>query len=255
VRPLLAALALAAALTPAPGRAQGAVDEVLEELGPAVRRPPTRTVLPARVDLTDTLPPPRGQGTTSSCTSWSTTYGAATQALRRADPAAPALSPASTYNRIADDPTCQRPTRISETLDLLRRVGALPLQAFAFDGGWCGRVPSAAEIAEAARYRIRGWNAFDAADPDRVKGQLADGRVVIVSIPMTARLRAHRGEAVFAADGEVKGRHAIVAVGYDDARGAFRIQNSWGIGWGDGGYAWFDYAYWRRTVRTGFVIE
>lgn len=30
--------------------------------------------------------------------------------------------------------------------------------------------------------------------------------------------------------------HGVVAVGYDDSMNAFKIQNSWGTRWGDGGY-------------------
>lgn len=49
--------------------------------------------------------------------------------------------------------------------------------------------------------------------------------------------------------------HAIVAVGYDDAKkikntlcnkeskGALLIRNSWGTGWGDSGYGWLPYDY------------
>lgn len=33
----------------------------------------------------------------------------------------------------------------------------------------------------------------------------------------------------------------MVIVGYDDARGAYRVQNSWGADWGDLGYLWWDY--------------
>lgn len=52
------------------------------------------------------------------------------------------------------------------------------------------------------------------------------------------------------------GGHAIVAVGYDDnmkikntnvggleTTGALLIRNSWGTGWGQGGYGWLPYAY------------
>jgi C1A family cysteine protease len=35
--------------------------------------------------------------------------------------------------------------------------------------------------------------------------------------------------------------HCIVIVGYDDAKKAWLIRNSWGIGWGTGGYGWFGY--------------
>ena len=34
----------------------------------------------------------------------------------------------------------------------------------------------------------------------------------------------------------------MVIVGYDDAKSAYRIQNSWGTDWGDQGYSWWDYA-------------
>jgi C1A family cysteine protease len=32
--------------------------------------------------------------------------------------------------------------------------------------------------------------------------------------------------------------HFVVIVGWDDAKGAWRIKNSWGTGWGEGGFAW-----------------
>jgi C1A family cysteine protease len=54
----------------------------------------------------------------------------------------------------------------------------------------------------------------------------------------------------------VEGGHAVVAVGYDDAKtirnagpgakettGALRIRNSWGSGWGEKGYGWLPYEY------------
>jgi C1A family cysteine protease len=37
--------------------------------------------------------------------------------------------------------------------------------------------------------------------------------------------------------------HAILIVGWDDSRRAWRIRNSWGSGWCDGGYAWLSYDY------------
>ena len=39
------------------------------------------------------------------------------------------------------------------------------------------------------------------------------------------------------------GGHAVAAVGYDDARSAFLVRNSWGARWGDGGYCTMPYAY------------
>jgi len=53
------------------------------------------------------------------------------------------------------------------------------------------------------------------------------------------------------------GGHAIVAGGYDDNvmigpdKGALLIRNSWGPGWGDGGYGWLSYKY----VTQGLALD
>jgi C1A family cysteine protease len=39
------------------------------------------------------------------------------------------------------------------------------------------------------------------------------------------------------------GGHAVMAVGYDDAASRFLVRNSWGSGWGVGGYFTIPYAY------------
>lgn len=56
----------------------------------------------------------------------------------------------------------------------------------------------------------------------------------------------------------VAGGHAVLAVGYDDAYavpgaapGALLIRNSWGAGWGDGGYGWLPYDY----VLRGLAVD
>ncbi len=40
--------------------------------------------------------------------------------------------------------------------------------------------------------------------------------------------------------------HAVVAVGYDDGRKAFKCRNSWGSSWGDHGHFWFPYDLMKR---------
>lgn len=54
-----------------------------------------------------------------------------------------------------------------------------------------------------------------------------------------------------------RGGHAIVAVGYDDSlqigpdKGALLVRNSWGTGWGVGGYGWLSYRY----VTDGLAVD
>lgn len=41
----------------------------------------------------------------------------------------------------------------------------------------------------------------------------------------------------------VLGGHAVIAVGYDDAKQSFLVRNSWGSKWGINGYFWMPYTY------------
>ena len=55
---------------------------------------------------------------------------------------------------------------------------------------------------------------------------------------------AKSGHAALPKSGEsVVGGHAVVGVGYDDAKSWFVVRNSWGAGWGMKGYFTLPYAY------------
>jgi hypothetical protein len=44
-------------------------------------------------------------------------------------------------------------------------------------------------------------------------------------------------------DESVRGGHAVLLVGYDDATKRWLVRNSWGDGWGKGGYFTMPYGY------------
>jgi len=244
-------------LAPASARAQGAIIETLEELRDIPNPPDFRATLPPRVDLTATLPPPGNQGPSGSCASWAVTYAAASQAGRRAGLGSSLrLSPSFTYNRLSRDPLCLAGTSASATLNMLRDIGALPFEEYVFDGGWCGRLPSDGELQRAGKYRIKSWSKLDARMVDHVKAQLARGVLVIFDMRPNEQFIKFKGDGVIDFPGVMGGGgHTMVAVGYDNARDAFRIQNSWGRGFGEGGYAWVSYDFWARNTQVGFVID
>ncbi|TAK83722.1 MAG: peptidase [Aquabacterium sp.] len=49
------------------------------------------------------------------------------------------------------------------------------------------------------------------------------------------------------------GGHAMMCVGYDDAKQMFLVRNSWGSGWGLNGYCWMPYAYLTSPELTNDV--
>ena len=50
--------------------------------------------------------------------------------------------------------------------------------------------------------------------------------------------------------GVVEGKHAMLLVGYDDTKHAFKIMNSRGPDWANGGFAWIDYDMFKTLATT-----
>lgn len=102
---------------------------------------------------------------------------------------------------------------------------------------------------------------------DSVKTSLATGIPAMFGFTVYDSIRqaGSAGKVPFPCRNErVVGGHAIVAVGYDDkleiknsecdasTKGALLIRNSWGEGWGDGGYGWLPYEFVLRQVAVDF---
>jgi len=51
--------------------------------------------------------------------------------------------------------------------------------------------------------------------------------------------------------GSLRGYHAVTIVGFDDAKSAFKVKNSWGSSWGEGGYFWIGYDQMNNSIQFG----
>ena len=60
----------------------------------------------------------------------------------------------------------------------------------------------------------------------------------------------------YSAQKGMDGRHAVTIIGYDDNKygGSFRILNSYGLDWGDGGYFWMTYKDFEAQADAAYVI-
>jgi len=106
-------------------------------------------------------------------------------------------------------------------------------------------------------YRLDGQGVSGAALLDRIKRYLAAGHPSMFGFTVY-NFGNSKGEFAYpSANDSVQGGHAVVAIGYDDKRkiggetGALMIRNSWGTGWGEGGYGWLPYKY----VETGLADD
>ena len=225
------------------------------------KAPKYRAVLPDRVDLSSRLPQPGSQGNQGSCVAWAIAYGARSyyDGLATGQALGPrsAFSPAYIYNQIrANRADCSAGSNIENALNLLKTQGVARMEDFPYTEDNCSRPPSARVRASAAANAIRGWKSIRYGQIETVKGELYRGNPVVVGMNVPESFHQVRGSAIFSDTSSANsGGHAMTIVGYDDQRGAFKLLNSWGTSWGDGGYGWVDYDSMARRGREYYVMQ
>jgi C1A family cysteine protease len=93
-------------------------------------------------------------------------------------------------------------------------------------------------------------------DAQQVKIRIAQGFPVIIGFTVYQSFEsqsvARTGVVPMPAPNEqVLGGHAVLVVGWDDAKGAWEVRNSWGEGWGDHGYFWMPQQYLTNRNLSG----
>lgn len=86
----------------------------------------------------------------------------------------------------------------------------------------------------------------------QIKCYLADSIPLVVGARLGDRFMQWKGDRVINYDSynrtSMHAYHAMVLVGFDDSRRAFRLRNSWGTEWGDRGSIWVDYDFFYRHM-------
>ena len=75
---------------------------------------------------------------------------------------------------------------------------------------------------------------------EALKQALCEYGPLAVAVEVTAAFQAYTS-GVFNENSAGNINHGVTLVGWDDAKGAWRIKNSWGPGWGESGYMWITY--------------
>lgn len=221
-----------------------------------------RDFLPLAIDLTDRFPSVGDQGQMASCVAWAVGYAARsyyahTREDRPRNSAHHIPSPAFIYHSVRPN-DCDDGSRISDALDLLK-TGAVSLARAPYSDRSCNR-PSAGLRQVATDFRIDGWDRVDFQNPDQVKAQLANGSPVIIAMTTTpdSFVKPASRTGVYEWDGqagEPDSGHAVIIVGYDDNRQAFRLMNSWGRDWGDEGFLWISYESVTKLVGEAYTMR
>jgi hypothetical protein len=230
---------------------------------PLASNPYSGTELPSSVDLSRSLPPPGNQGNQNSCVGWAVAYALKSYHEQRelnwmleAGSGNPhpdrVFSPSFIYNQINNGQ--DGGADFVRAFNVLSEQGAAPLSAMPYTS-YNSQIPESARQA-ARQYRIDTWRRVNIQDTRELKAQLNAGFPIVIGAQVDEGFHRSGANQIWRQQvGQTLGGHAMLVVGYDDARNAFRVINSWGRQWGDGGYGWIDYGYFGRVVREAFVVQ
>ena len=211
------------------------------------------------IDLSANFPPAGNQGEQSSCVGWAVGHALKSYQERMEEQwpfgLATMFSPAWIYNQI--NRGRDEGSSIYEALDLIVDKGAATRWTMPYNPRDYRSQPTDAATREARHYRASGRSRVGGTG--QVKAALSNRLPVVVGMRIYGSFNELRGtNSVYNTfSGPDLGRHAVTIVGYDDHRfgGAFKIINSHGSRWGDGGYFWLPYRYFQQVVSEAYVLQ
>ncbi len=218
--------------------------------------------LPPRIDLRMNCPPVYDQGRIGSCTANAI---AAALSFASIKAGAPAVAPSRLFiywNERNVEGTVSRDAGaiIRDGIKVVNTVGCPKESAWTYDdtpadqmtGVW----PANAKPRQKPNcFAFRYAKDFDAVaylavvqTLDQMMGCIAQGFPFVFGFQVYDSFEsdavARTGVLSLPSPGErVLGGHAVLCVGYDQPSRMFLVRNSWGIGWGQGGYFWMPFDY------------
>jgi poly(3-hydroxybutyrate) depolymerase len=155
------------------------------------------------------------------------------------------------YNQTVFNGDCSAGTSMQAVLDLAKLKGVATNAAMPYsDTNGCALQPNQAQLDNAAIYKISGYDKFLSSDRAAIKAHLDAKHPVFASV--TADNTYMNAGPGFIWRTKTAGNigHATCFVGYDDSKNAWKVINSKGTIWGDGGFAWIDYDLFPTVTGT-----
>jgi C1A family cysteine protease len=206
--------------------------------------------LPAQADLRAQCPPVYNQGDLGSCTA--NAIAGALEFLQMQERLPQVFVPSRLfiyYNERAMEGTIETDSgaQIRDGIKSVATQGAPPESLWPYDPAFFAVQPPAEAYQTASQYKAILYMRL-AQSLEQLKGCLASGYPFVFGIVVYESFESatveQTGQVPMPLPGEVVvGRHAVMAVGYDDSAQTFLTRNSWGATWGMQGYFTLPYAY------------
>ena len=209
------------------------------------------TSLPSSVDLSaqPDMPPVYDQGQLGSCTANAIAAAVDFQNHRQDQKW---LTPSRLWiyyqERVIEGTVSQDSgAQIRDGMKAVAKLGVCPETDWPYDISKFTNTPSDQCYREALQHRVTRYQRIPRV-LNQFKGCLAHGFTFVFGFRVYESFESDEvgrtGVVPMPATGEqALGGHAVLAVGYDDEQQRFIVRNSWGEGWGMGGYFTLPYAY------------
>jgi C1A family cysteine protease len=141
---------------------------------------------------------------------------------------------------------------IRDTLKAANKFGVLDEKLWPYDTTKFAVNPASNLWTAAATHKVTSYHSIADGDLTTMKALIASGFLVgfgfsVYSYFMTQDMAKNAFLHLPAKSETLEGGHAVALCGYDDAKGAFLVRNSWGANWGLAGYFWMAYDYVAKT--------
>ena len=246
-------------------------------------------LLPPSVDLSNLLPPVGNQGHQNSCTAWAVGYYYKTFEEKKENnwdvsTDVHQFSPAFIYNIVHKDGSTDG-TTFEDAFNILKDYGCDTLSYFPYNENDSSTQPTDEQLQLALPFKIASYSplfwgrlinanapttnwvwsgsSLSDTDIDGLKNVIYEGGIFVIAIPVFEDWYSpsfgpsdyihyvpSNGEETF------YGYHAVTIVGYDDSKygGSFKMVNSWGSNWGDNGFTWITYNWFKQCVEEGWTM-
>jgi hypothetical protein len=216
--------------------------------------------LQVKVDLRPYCPPVRDQGMRHSCGAEALAASLDIQ-YRILSGKELSFSSPFIYNQVKMGTGCEVGSRFLDGLELCKAKGAAFEELF--QPASCDQLPASEVKAAALPYRITTYRSLFRSYENasiktfRIKSMLDMNIPVIAGMRLTTSIaQVSPSNPVWrpSAFDKLAKNHAVVVVGYDSYRNEFTLLNSWGSGWGDGGYFRMKFSDFAAQCREAFVM-
>jgi C1A family cysteine protease len=211
---------------------------------------PTLLSLPSRLDLRSVCPPVLDQGALGSCTANAIASAHLFDQMKERAPSPFAPSRLFIYynERVIEDTVLQDSgAMLRDGIKSIAKQGVCAETLWPYAIAKFAQTPTAACFTAALDHQAIAYQRL-LQSVTQMKGCLASGYPFVfgftvyesfesVAVAKTGVVPLPRPEE------GVVGGHAVLAVGFDDAKQRFIVMNSWGAGWGDRGFFTIPYTY------------